>query len=114
MTTKELFVSVDDDVYFRPDAVLRLLEAYRRGQGWRVVAGSANRNWLGPVVMRRTGGGRKSRPGEPPSFLISAFFLYPSALALALPWNTRMRWSEDKRRDKVIALQRILGGTLGR
>ena len=40
-------------------------------------------------------GAAESRPGEPPSFLISAFFLYPRALALALPWNTRMRRSED-------------------
>ena len=97
VTTTELLVSVDDDVYVRPDAVRRLLEAYRRGQGWRVVAGSVNwsGNWLGPVVMRRTGSGRKSRPGELPSFLISAFFLYPRALALALPWNTRMRREED-------------------
>jgi glycosyltransferase involved in cell wall biosynthesis len=97
VATTELLVSVDDDVYVRPDAVLRLLEAYRRGRGWRVVAGSVNWSgkWLGPVVRGRTGRGRRARPGEPPDFLISAFFLYPRALALALPWNTRMRRSED-------------------
>jgi hypothetical protein len=97
VATTELLVGVHDDVYVRLDAVLRLLEAYRRGQGWRVVAGSVNWSgkWYGPVVTGRTGRGCRASPGELSSFLIRAFFLYPRALALALPWNTRMRRSED-------------------
>jgi len=73
-----------------------LLEACQRGRGWRVVGGSVNWSgkWLGPVVTRADGG-RKAHPGEPASFLISAFFLYPRALALALPWNPRLSRSDD-------------------
>ncbi len=97
VTAADLLVSVDDDVYVEPDAILRLFEAYQRGKGWRVVAGSVawGEDWSEPVVKRWIGYGRKARPGEPPSFLVSAFFLYPKALALALPWNERIRWSDD-------------------
>jgi len=93
----ELLVNVDDDVYVEPDAILRLLEAYQRGKGWRVVAGSVawGENWSAPVVKRLIGYGRIARPGEPPSFLVSPLLLYPRALVLAFPWNERIRWSDD-------------------
>ena len=94
----ELIVHVDDDVYVEPEAILELFEAYKRGKGWRVVAGSTT--WptnLGsePVIQRPIGYGRKARPGETPDFLVTALVLYPKELILALPWNDRMRWRED-------------------
>jgi hypothetical protein len=46
--------------------------------------------------MRRIGYGRPVRPGEKPDFLITALFLYPRALGLALPWNERLRGSDDR------------------
>jgi glycosyltransferase involved in cell wall biosynthesis len=97
VATAELLINLDDDVYVESDALLRLFEAYQRGQGWRVVAGSVafGKDWSEPVVMRPIGYGRKPRPGERPSFLVGAFFLYPRALALACPWNERIRVADD-------------------
>jgi glycosyltransferase involved in cell wall biosynthesis len=94
----EILVSVDDDVYVEPDAILRLLEAYKRGKGWRVVAGSVawpKDDWSEPVVMRPIGYGRRVCPGESADFIVTALFLYPRALALACPWNDRIRWRDD-------------------
>lgn len=98
VATAELLVSVDDDIYVEPDAILRLLEAYERGEGWRVVAGTTAwppNAWSEPVVMRPIGHGRKARLGEAPDFLVTALLLYPRALVLALPWNDRIRWRDD-------------------
>lgn len=97
MAPTELLVNIDDDVYVEPDAILRLFEAYQRGQGWRVVAGSVawGDEWSAPGIKRLIGYCRKVHPGELPSFLIGAFFLYPRALALALPWNERIRRTDD-------------------
>src|SRR5215211_76796 len=91
MATTELLVSVDDDVYVEPEAILRLYKAYQRGKGWRVVAGSVawGEVWSEPVVTRWTGWGQAARPEESPNFLISALLLYPRALALTIPWNER-------------------------
>jgi len=94
----DLVVTVDDDVYVQPDAIRRLVETYCDGAGWRVVGGSVawGDDWSEPVVMRRIGYGRKATGTEAPSFLISAFLLCPRALALAFPWNERIRTSEDR------------------
>ena len=98
VASAELLVSVDDDVYVKPDAILRLFKAYQRGKGWRVVAGSVawGEYWSEPQVRHPFGHGRPAHPGELPSFLISALILYPRALALAYPWNERIRWADDK------------------
>lgn len=84
----ELLVNVDDDVYVFEDTIERLVTAYRKGSGWRAVAGTVSWGfyWSRPVVMRRIGYGRPARPNETPSFLIGALFIYPRALALACPW----------------------------
>jgi glycosyltransferase involved in cell wall biosynthesis len=97
-STSELIVVVDDDVYVDPLAVRRLIEAYERGNGWRVIAGSVAWGEMRscPAVMRPIGYARPPRNGESPSFLISAFLLYPRALAIALPWNEQLRSSEDR------------------
>ena len=94
----DLLVSVDDDVYVEPRAVARLVERYEAGAGWRVVAGSVRWgvDWSSPVRMRRIGYGRKAAVGEEPDFVVGAFFLYPRELALQLPWNERIRTSEDR------------------
>jgi glycosyltransferase involved in cell wall biosynthesis len=94
----ELLVNVDDDVYIQEDAIRQLVDAYRRGTGWRVVAGSVawGNSWSGPVLMRRIGFGRKARPNEKPSFLVGALFAYPRALALACPWIETVPSSEDR------------------
>lgn len=92
-----ILINVDDDVYVEPEAVRNLYETYRAHHGWRVVGGLVDWgvSWDGPVVMRRIGYGRKARPGEKPSFMIGAFFLYPKRLAELCPWNERIRYSDD-------------------
>jgi glycosyltransferase involved in cell wall biosynthesis len=94
----DLIISVDDDVYVEPDAIKRLVDAYHAARGARVVAGSVawGDDWSTPVIMRSIGYGRKVIPGEPPSFLLSAFFIYPRTFALTWPWNERIRTSEDR------------------
>jgi glycosyltransferase involved in cell wall biosynthesis len=94
----ELLVNVDDDVYVQEDAIEKLVDAYRRATGWRVVAGSVawGDSWSAPVVMRRIGFGRKARPNEGPSFLVTALFAYPRALALACPWIETVPTSDDR------------------
>jgi hypothetical protein len=101
VATGELIVSVDDDVYVEPEAISALCAAYERDQKrgvWRVVAGSVRwgSDWSAPIVMRPIGYGRKARPGESPSFLVGALFLYPRALALRLPWNERIITPDDR------------------
>jgi glycosyltransferase involved in cell wall biosynthesis len=103
-----LVVSVDDDVYVYPDAVHRLVETYRRGRGWRVVAGSVawDSDWSRPVVMRPIGYGRKARTGEQPHFVLTALYLYPRALARLCPFNERIQSSDDR---FIGALWRAMG-----
>lgn len=93
----EVIVSLDDDVYVEPDAVAALVGAYRAADGPRVVAGTVawGNRWSKPVVMRWIGYGREPRPGEQPSFLISAFIAYSRQVALSVPWNERMRPGEQ-------------------
>lgn len=94
----DLLVNVDDDIQVEPDAIAALAEAHRRAPRPAAVAGSVA--WDGvysrPVVMRPIGYGRAAEPGETPDFLVGAFFAYPRALALALPWNERIRTSDDR------------------
>jgi len=45
--------------------------------------------------MRWIGYSRLPRPGEAPTFVQGAFFLYPRAFALAWPWNERIRAKDD-------------------
>lgn len=94
----DLLVTVDDDVYVKPEAIKQLVDSYHAASGLRIIAGSVawGNNWSQPVVMRLIGYGREAQPGELPSFVVSAFLLYPRNLALALPWNERIRTSEDR------------------
>lgn len=94
----ELLITVDDDVYVEPESIKKLVEAYHSTAGLRIVSGSVawGKNWSKPVVMRLIGYGREAQPGEQPSFVVSAFLLYPRSIALALPWNERIRTSEDR------------------
>jgi glycosyltransferase involved in cell wall biosynthesis len=94
----ELLVNVDDDIYVQEDTVKRLVDTYREGSGWRVVAGSVawGNDWSRPIVMRRIGYGRPARNAEAPSFLIGALFLYPRALGLACPWIETVPTSDDR------------------
>jgi glycosyltransferase involved in cell wall biosynthesis len=94
----ELLVNVDDDVYVHEDTVDRLVDAYRQGRGWRAVAGTVawGSDWSRPIVMRRIGYGRPAGDAEEPSFLITALFLYPRALALACPWLETVPTSDDR------------------
>jgi glycosyltransferase involved in cell wall biosynthesis len=94
----ELLVNVDDDIYVQEDTVERLVDRYRRGSGWRTVAGTVawGNDWSRPIVMRRIGYGRPVRHDEVPSFLIGALFLYPRALALACPWIETVPTSDDR------------------
>jgi glycosyltransferase involved in cell wall biosynthesis len=94
----ELLVNVDDDIYVQEDTVKQLVDTYREGSGWRVVAGSVawGNDWSRPIVMRRIGYGRPARNGEAPSFLIGALFLYPRALGLACPWVETVPTSDDR------------------
>ena len=98
MAQAELLVNVDDDVYVQEDTVQRLVDSYRQGSGWRAVAGSVawGSDWSRPIVMRRIGYGRPTRHAEAPSFLITALFIYPRALALACPWIETVPTSDDR------------------
>ena len=94
---EELLVDVDDDLILEPEAVDRLLERYREGEGRRVVAGSVSINgtWSTPIKKRRIGYGRPALEGEDPDFAIGALFLYPRSFALAWPWNERIDTADD-------------------
>jgi len=94
----ELLISVDDDIYVEEEAIARLVQAYERGDGWRVVAGTVSwgTHWSHPVVMRSIGYGRDALRGEHPDFLVGAFFIYPRALALARPWLETIPTSDDR------------------
>lgn len=102
--SEELAVNVDDDIRVEPDAVDRLVAAYRSQPGDTVVGGSVW--WFGPrtavrdgqtaIKMRRIGYGRPARPGEAPDFLVGALFLYPRSVGLRFPWNERIRNSDDR------------------
>lgn len=96
--TAPVVISVDDDVYVRPDALARLMAAYRRSGAWSVVAGSVawGDDWTRPIVMRRIGYGRYAQPGERPDFVLTAMYLYPRELLLACPFNERIRSSDDR------------------
>jgi glycosyltransferase involved in cell wall biosynthesis len=94
----EVLVNVDDDIQVDPDAIVKLARHYAACPRPAAVAGSVawDGNYSRPVVMRYIGYGRSAHKGEAPSFLVGAFFAYPRALALALPWNERIRTSDDR------------------
>ena len=97
--TADLLVNVDDDIYVQPDAIKLLVEAYLKNDTPYCVVGGAvawGGNFSQPVVMRLIGYGRASRQGEEADFLVGALLLYPRSLALALPWNERVRTSDDR------------------
>jgi len=98
VATGDVIVNVDDDIYVEPESILKLYNKYISEGGWRVVAGSVawSNDWSTPVIMRPIGYARKVKPGEKPSFIIGAFFIYPKALAHSLPWNERVRTSDDR------------------
>jgi glycosyltransferase involved in cell wall biosynthesis len=95
--SEPLLVNVDDDLQVEPQAIAKLVERYRSVDGRRVVSGSVSWDgvWTVPMVMRWIGYSRLPRPGEPPTFVQGAFFLYPRAFALAWPWNERIRAKDD-------------------
>jgi glycosyltransferase involved in cell wall biosynthesis len=94
----ELLINVDDDVYVEEEAIARLVEAYERSDGWRVVAGTVSWGtyWSQPVVMSSIGYGRAAVDGERPDFLVGAFFIFPRALALACPWIETIPTGDDR------------------
>jgi glycosyltransferase involved in cell wall biosynthesis len=94
---EELLISVDDDLELEPEALDLLVERYLDGRGPRVISGSVSWDgtWSEPMKMRPIGYSRRPREGEKPDFVLGALFLYPRALALALPWNERI----DRRVD---------------
>jgi glycosyltransferase involved in cell wall biosynthesis len=94
----DLLVNIDDDVYVEEEAIARLIETYKNGSGWRVVAGTVSWGtyWSRPVVVRWIGYGRAALDGEDPDFLVGAFFVYPRALALSCPWLETIPTSDDR------------------
>ncbi|GIO68384.1 glycosyltransferase family 2 protein [Paenibacillus cookii] len=98
VATGDVIVNVDDDIYVEPQSILKLYNKYISERGWRVVAGSVawSNDWSTPVIMRPIGYARKIKPGEKPSFIIGAFFIYSKDLANSLPWNERVRTSDDR------------------
>lgn len=93
----DFLISVDDDVYLEPDALVELTAAVEAAAQPAVVAGAVA--WDGvyhePVVMRKIGFGRPVRAGESPDFLVTALFAFPRELGLALGWNERIESSDD-------------------
>jgi len=98
VSSAPLLINVDDDIYVEPKSILNLYNTYQNSKGNRVIAGSVawDNDWSAPVVMRSIGYGRKAKSNEKPSFLIGAFFIYPRELALKLPWNERIKTSDDR------------------
>lgn len=96
--TADVLVNVDDDIRVDPDAIVELARGYVESPTPSAIAGSVawDGDYSRPVVMRYNGYGRSAHEGEQPSFLVGAFFAYPRALALALPWNERIRTSDDR------------------
>jgi glycosyltransferase involved in cell wall biosynthesis len=98
LASGEVLINVDDDIQVDADAILHLVTGYCQSPKPAVIAGAVA--WDGvysrPIVMRYIGYGRSAREGEPPSFLVGAFFAYSRELALALPWNERIRTSDDR------------------
>jgi glycosyltransferase involved in cell wall biosynthesis len=94
---EDLLINIDDDLELEPEAIDRIVARYAEGSGWRVVSGSISwgTHWTTPVKTRAIGYGRPPREGEAPSFVTGAFFLYPRALGLTLPWNERIVTSDD-------------------
>jgi glycosyltransferase involved in cell wall biosynthesis len=96
--TGEILVNVDDDIQVDPAAIVEIIRCYSRAPKPCVIAGSVA--WDGvysrPIVMRHNGYGRSARDDESPSFLVGALFAYPRQLALLLPWNERIRTSDDR------------------
>lgn len=102
--SEEIIVSVDDDVRVEPDAVDRLVEAYRSRPPLTVVGGSVT--WHGgytavqdgktAIKMRRIGYGRPIADGESPDFLVTALFLYTRRIGRMCPWNERIPTSDDR------------------
>jgi glycosyltransferase involved in cell wall biosynthesis len=94
---EHLVVNVDDDIQVEPEAIGRLLEKYFSASGPRVVGGYVAWDGIykGPVKLRRSGWGEPVGPNEEPDLLVGAFFLYPRALALALPWYEPKRSPQD-------------------
>jgi glycosyltransferase involved in cell wall biosynthesis len=96
--TADVLVNVDDDIQVEPDAVATIVVDQARAPAVSVVAGAVawSGSYSSPVVMRFIGYGRPARDGETPSFVLGAFFAYPRSLALTLPWNERIRTSDDR------------------
>jgi glycosyltransferase involved in cell wall biosynthesis len=94
---EDLLVNIDDDLELEPEAIDRIVACYEAGRGRRVVSGSVSwgTHWTTPVKTRRIGYGRPPREDEAPDFITGAFFLYPRALGLALPWNERIVTADD-------------------
>lgn len=96
--TSDILINVDDDIQVDRNAILKLTDRYMKTPKPCAVAGAVA--WDGiysrPVVMRYVGYSRAALSNESPSFLIGAFFAYSRELALALPWNERIRTSDDR------------------
>lgn len=94
---EDLLVNIDDDLELEPEAIDRVVARYEEGSGRRVVSGSVSwgTHWTTPVKTRPIGYGRPPRDGEKPDFITGAFFLYPRALGLAVPWSERIVAYED-------------------
>lgn len=94
----ELVIDLVDDIDVEEGAIERLVEAYARSSGWRVVAGSVawGEDWTLPVVMRWIGYGRSARPDEAPTFLVTAMVLIPRQLALACPYLETTTFYDDQ------------------
>lgn len=97
VAAEELLINIDDDLELEPEAIDRIVARYQEGNGRRVVSGSISwgAHWTTPVKTRPIGYGRPPREGESPDFIPGAFFLYPRAIGLALPWNERIVTSDD-------------------
>lgn len=97
----DLIVSVDDDVYIEADAVSTIVRAYAQNGdgvlagsvGWRNMWGTYD--WSTPQRMQLSGHSGPIGPGQRADYLVSAFFIYSTNLALTMPWPEHLQWSED-------------------
>lgn len=99
----EILVFVDDDVYVEPQAVVRLAAAVEATHDSVVVGGTVamepwapDGGWSLLMVTRPNGFCRPVRPGERPTFVISALIAHRRSLVIDVPWDEAQRYYDDR------------------
>jgi glycosyltransferase involved in cell wall biosynthesis len=94
----DTLINIDDDVYVCPGAIASLLAVSGEQTAAPAVIAARVRfgsKWSSAGKTGWTGYGRPIRGHEQPDYLTGAVLAYPRSLAERLPWNERLRSSDD-------------------